>query len=62
MAHSGCMGCTRRHVGCHAECPTYQAYRKELDEKNAIEARERYLHNINVKHWQRVHGKWVRKK
>ena len=29
-----CKGCTDRHVGCHADCELYSAYRRELDAAN----------------------------
>lgn len=28
---NNCLGCTERHLGCHADCEIYLAYRKELD-------------------------------
>lgn len=34
-----CKDCERREVGCHAECPEYQAFRKALDKWNR-DARE----------------------
>jgi hypothetical protein len=32
MPQTNCKGCERRHVGCHAHCEIYQAYRKKQDE------------------------------
>ena len=32
MAKNSCKDCTDRHVGCHAECETYNAFVKEREE------------------------------
>ena len=32
MAKNCCKDCTDRHVGCHAECETYNAFVKEREE------------------------------
>ena len=29
-----CKNCDRRKIGCHARCEPYQAWAKELDERN----------------------------
>ena len=29
---ANCYGCEDRHVGCHAECEKYRAWRSDLDE------------------------------
>ena len=31
MLQANCKGCERRHVGCHARCEIYQAFRKKQD-------------------------------
>ena len=37
-----CYGCTRRHVGCHSECPDYERYlirqqaRRDARNKDAV--------------------------
>lgn len=30
-----CYGCPDRHVGCHAKCPAYQAFRADKDQENS---------------------------
>lgn len=30
-----CLGCTKRHVGCHADCKEYAERKKESQDKNA---------------------------
>lgn len=29
-----CLGCEKRHVNCHSDCPDYKEYRDEMDERN----------------------------
>lgn len=36
-----CFGCEKRHVGCHAECEDYKAWKAEHDKKREIEKSER---------------------
>lgn len=36
-----CKGCTKRYIGCHAECEDYKKFRAEKDEKNAERYRRR---------------------
>lgn len=43
MTNSGCYNCTKREVGCHANCEIYQEYRKALDVIN--ERRRKILAN-----------------
>ena len=31
-----CKECTEQYIGCHVECESYKAYRKELDEINEL--------------------------
>jgi hypothetical protein len=31
---SSCKGCQERHIGCHASCETYLAWRSEIDKEN----------------------------
>lgn len=31
-----CKGCTEQYIGCHSDCESYNAYRKELNEYNEI--------------------------
>ena len=30
---SGCKGCEERHLGCHAECENYKAWKEERDQQ-----------------------------
>lgn len=34
MLNATCKDCTKRHIGCHAHCEDYKAFRKQLDEEN----------------------------
>ena len=36
----GCYGCTRRHVGCHSECPDYERYLIKQHAKREARKRE----------------------
>lgn len=41
--NSECINCLKRHVGCHATCESYLAYRQTL---NKLNAKERERKNI----------------
>lgn len=41
MAIYSCMGCEKRHPGCHAECETYKREKAAHDEQKAAEDRRR---------------------
>lgn len=34
MPQATCKDCPKRHIGCHATCEDYIAFRKALDEEN----------------------------
>lgn len=40
-----CKGCTKREVGCHANCEDYKAYKEKLSEDYKKEYKERLLKN-----------------
>lgn len=41
MNNNNCHGCTRRHVGCHAECPDYT---QPTDRKKVVD--EAYIYDV----------------
>lgn len=41
-----CYNCSDRSVGCHAECPKYQAKRAEDEERNSAIRKKQALDNI----------------
>ena len=53
-----CFKCKERHLLCHSSCERYKAYRADLDAHNAEEKRK--AAGAVRKHWQKIHGKWVK--
>ncbi len=34
LLNATCKDCDRRTIGCHAHCPDYKEFRRQLDEEN----------------------------
>lgn len=56
-----CIGCQKRHVGCHSKCEDY-ANQKAENEKRKAENRQRYIqtavtYGYRVEKYQRLTGK-----
>ncbi|MBR6289228.1 MAG: hypothetical protein IKR19_07835 [Acholeplasmatales bacterium] len=43
VAENKCKGCTKRYLGCHDKCESYQEYKRKREEFNA--ARQKAIHN-----------------
>lgn len=41
MGQAPCKDCERRHIGCHAQCDDYKAWREEQDRKVEANLMER---------------------
>lgn len=44
--NNDCKDCTKRHVGCHATCESYAAFRIKLDMRNEQIKRAKEKHDI----------------
>ena len=43
-----CYKCERRHVGCHADCKEYKAFKSQLEEANRIRKQAKQLDSIGI--------------
>lgn len=58
MLHT-CKGCTERHVGCHAKCEKYKAYKADCDKRRQYlnDTRPPILRNESWSGWTEFSGK-----
>lgn len=42
---SSCLGCKKRHVGCHDGCPNYLAFREQVDAEREAERQAKTLYD-----------------
>ena len=59
MVNSPCLDCRARHIGCHAECAAYLAYRAEFEAQYPLRmeaaAQAQYTHEKAQKRKKRRH-------
>lgn len=53
ISDSGCLGCTKRRVGCHSDCARFLAYRKRMDMINARRKRLRENESLDFRKYKK---------
>lgn len=54
-----CYMCGKRHVGCHASCPDYQAWHQQREEINRKQKQWNDIKNLDGEHFLREQkSKW----
>ena len=48
--HSPCKDCSDRHIGCHAECDKYKAFKKALNNEHRKEYKQHNAENRATRH------------
>lgn len=57
-----CRGCTKRHPGCHSECPDYKEYRRQIDEANKARKLENEANSIFINNCVRAQQNMFKQK
>jgi len=56
MPENNCRGCSRRYVGCHAVCDSYNNFKRALEERKETIRKEREENRIGY-HFTNFGGK-----
>lgn len=55
MENAPCLGCDKRHMGCHAGCEKYKAFRAKCDAANENRREAGLGHTTTA----RSHRRWI---